>query len=311
VLGILLLVAGVLGTDARRGDRRMRVAASVAFALVTLINPYGLRLHALVASYLLGTGEVMDLVHAHILEFSGLGTAILKHRVDAARLVGLLVVAALAVYALGRREMRVRGATVLVLCAMTVKQLRHLELAGLVGMTLLWPAIDSILDRTPWRRRADRRLQRIHPAIALVLVAAAFAAHAIEYAIRPHDAWVDDNLGGNDLPNLVASVPAGARVYATFVQTGVVIWYGAPRGIRVLYDLRNDCYGRQAALDAITLQKSREGPRVELQVLARNRVERVIVRSDHALAGILRGAVAWRLLARRGDWLLFGAVPTA
>jgi hypothetical protein len=74
----------------------------------------------------------------------------------------------------------------------------------------------------------------------------------------------------------------------------------------VLYDLRNDCYGRQAALDAIALQKPRDGSARPLEVLARNRVERVIVKSEHALAGILRASASgWHVVSRRGEWVMF------
>ena len=298
VLGGALLIAGLLAhLDAP--DRQARAGAVVAFAVSTLINPYGLRLHGLVLEYIFGRSEEMAIIHAHITEFAWVGKALANGHLEPARFAGLVLITLLALFAITQRGMRMCGAAVLVLCLMTVRQLRHLELAGLIGITLLVPAIDLVMDRTRWRVRTEALLQRVHRWIPLVLIAGALVSHAIALAVRPASQWVNDNLGGNDVIALAQEIPSNARVHASFVQTGIVIWYGFPRGIRVLYDLRNDCYGRQAALDALSLNTAR------LDVLARNRVDTVLVPRTHPLAVALARASEWRVADARGDWMLF------
>jgi hypothetical protein len=305
IVGVGLLAAGVLAGD---GQRRERVLAVVVFALATLINPYGLRLHALVLSYLLGTGDVIPMVHANVTEFSPVIKALREGYLDPVRLAGLVAVIALAIWALTRPGMRIRGLVALVLCAMTLLQLRHLEMAGLVGTMLLVPAFDALFDRTASRPRTDTLLERSLPFSLALLATAAIAAHLAVNAARAPDDWVNENLGSRDVPALIAALPDGTRLHATFVQTGVAIWYGAPRGIRMLFDLRNDCYGHDAAVDALTLQKPPPGSPLPLAVLARRHVDAVIVRESHPLAVTLSHAPGWRVRERRHDWISFAPI---
>ncbi len=302
-IGLGLLVAGAFEG---RTDRRARVLGGVAFAAATLANPYGPRLHGLVLSYLLGTNAVIQLVHAYVVEFMPVWRAVIVGRLDPARLAGFVVVVALAIGALARPSLRARGVFVLALCAMTLRQFRHLELTGLLGVPLLAPVMDDWLDRTRWRPVTGPALARAIPFAAALLVVAAIVSHAVTLAVRPTGAWLYDNIGGTHLPALAIGVRPGARIFTTFEHTGVVIWHAAPRGARVLYDLRNDCYAEGTAEDAGMLQRPLAPGARPLEVLARRRVDTVLLDGSHPLAGILGRDPAWRVEARSGTWIRFG-----
>ncbi|MEI8256924.1 MAG: hypothetical protein WCJ30_14725 [Deltaproteobacteria bacterium] len=302
-LGLALLASGAMSG---LPGRRERAVGAAAFALATLCNPYGLRLHALVLSYMLGSEGSMSVVHGHVTEFAWLGRALARGYLDPVRLTGLVAVTSLAAWAVTRREFRSRGLAALVPCAMTVGQLRHLELAGLVGVIVLAPAMDALLDRQRTLVTVDAAaLSRTARWILAGALVAAVIAHAAVRSVRPPQGWVTDDLGGENLPALIAALPPHTRLHTSFVQTGVAIWYGAPRDVRVLYDLRNDCYGRETALDAVVLEKAPPGSAEALAVLTRRGVEAVIVRATHSLAATLRGAAGWRESARRGGLVTY------
>ncbi len=304
-LGVALLAAGALCTPS---GRRARAVAAAAFALATLCNPYGLRLHALVLSYLTGAGDAMPVVHAHVREFAWLGRALAQGTLDPVRFIGLVAVTALAAWATTRPSLRYRGLTVLALAAMTVAQVRHLELAGLVGVVVLAPAMDALIGRRPgFDLVAVSALERSVPWTLAAAVALALVGHTAVLSARSPDDWVTDELGGSELPGLIAELPAHTRLHTSFVQTGVAIWFGAPRDVRVLYDLRNDCYSRATGLDAVILEKAPAGSAEALEVLARRRVDAVIVHLDHPLARTLAHARGWERHQTRTEAVyLFG-----
>ncbi|MEI8258286.1 MAG: hypothetical protein WCJ30_21630, partial [Deltaproteobacteria bacterium] len=305
-IGLGLLVAAAFEG---RADRRARVMAIAAFAVATFVNPYGARLHGLVLSYLLGGNGVIRLVHAHVVEFMPVWRAVAAGRLDLARLAGLVLVLALALGAVARPSLRARGVFVLALCAMTLRQYRHLELTGLLGAPLLAPVMDGWLDRTRWRPETGAWIARHVLRGAALVALAAIASHAVAVAVRPAPAWLYENVGGADLPALAREVRPGARIFTTFEHTGVVIWYATPRGGRVLYDVRNDCYTEATAVDAGVLQRPRAPGASPLEVLARRGVDTVLVLATHPLAGILAGEPRWREDARRGAWVRLARGP--
>ncbi|HEY6460449.1 MAG TPA: hypothetical protein VIY73_09870, partial [Polyangiaceae bacterium] len=107
-LGVAILVAAAF---AGPRERRVRSATAAAAALITLANPYGLRLLALVASYALGGASLDDL--ARITEYAPLGDPRYLAVVTPLGALALLLLAVVAVASLVRRRHRARSILVL------------------------------------------------------------------------------------------------------------------------------------------------------------------------------------------------------
>jgi hypothetical protein len=289
-LGVVLLAASAFDATV---DRGMRAAAAGLALLVTFANPYGFHLHAFVFRYLLGDrGGIHDFIRTHIAEFLPLW----RNRgatVGPLEVLGLFVFGVVAVRALYRREWRVRGALCLALLAMAISSVRHFEQFGLLTFVLLGP---MVWGSTQSPRVATRWM--LIPGIVL-----GSAAFAFVRTRRAADDWVAPTLGGASLPRLIAALPDGARVVTTFPAAGRVIWLGAPRGIRVLYDPRNDCYPRSVAEDAFVLDAPTATPHVARTILDRYGADTLVLPTSSRIATFASEA-GWRVVRQDGAWSL-------
>lgn len=288
LLGVALIAASAIDSAV---DRRMRVAAAGLALLVTFANPYGWHLHAFVFRYLLGDhGGVHDFIRTHIAEFLPLWR---NHgaTVGPLEVIGLAVFGVFAVRAVFRREWRIRGALCLALFAMAISSVRHFEQFGLLTFVLLGPMTWS---STPSPRVMTR--WTLVPGLVLGLI-----AYCLVRARRPADDWVAPTLGGPSLTRLIAALPDGARVVTTFPAAGRVIWLGAPRGIGVLYDPRNDCYPRNVAEDAFALDAPTLTAENALTILDRYAVAAVILPTSSRAATLAVGG-GWRVARVDGAW---------
>lgn len=244
--GTFPLGLGVLGLAAvaEKDARARRVATLGAAALVTLVNPYGLALHGLVFGYGVGASPTMKLLREHIVEFRPIWEAAGTPWLDARALLALAIVTALVGCALARRRDVPRALFVLALLAMAALQARNWVLAALLGAVLLAPELERLVLGLGEPRHATRdgRARVVFWAV-VPAAAAGLAAWTWAYASRPPDAWVAPALGSGSVARLVRHLPDGAHVWAPFDASAVVIWEGAPRGVRVFFDPRNDCYG--------------------------------------------------------------------
>jgi hypothetical protein len=114
---------------------------------------------------------------------------------------------------------------------------------------------------------------------------------------RPAD-WLSEDYA---FLGSLASVAASAHLYVPFHGAGLAIWYGYPRGIRVFYDSRNDCYsvetlrayamlGKAQATNAAR-QRARE-------ILDASHTDAVLIPATHPLMSTLAAAPDWELLER-------------
>jgi hypothetical protein len=250
VVGVCLILGSAL---VYRSEWRARSIATGLVTLATFANPYGAREHAFVLEYFLGRGDVYRVIHAHVEDFAPLYS--LSPVEKPLTFVGFFaVVGALGVLA-RTREGRGRAAIVLVLALVAMKNARHLDLAGIVSMILVAPRLDELWRRgsatndQPWGRSLPRALG----GAALVAGALGFAARTVESPSSVRFVTPDGTPGAAWVP-LLARVPDGARLYVPFSAGGVAIWYTAPRGVRVFYDPRNDCYSADVARDAFALE---------------------------------------------------------
>jgi hypothetical protein len=300
-LGVALLVLGAVES----GARRWRLGAACVGALATLANPYGWRLHALVLRYAAGGSGVADVIHRHIEEFLPVWSAPTAFGPFDAVAVAVCVSASVWAIAKGAR---LRGAIVLVASGLAMYQVRHVHLATILAAMLLVPEIDVAVgaalgrggaaETRPWRRAAWCVL----PGAAIALVVGSIAGRA-----RGEAGMLGANVGGPALPALLERVPDGARVYAPFGVSPAVIWYGFPRGVRVMYDARNDCYDRDVALDALPLEYDPSAQRNAATTLAARGADHAFTRSRGEVFTSLSSSGAWRLAAARGELALFEA----
>jgi hypothetical protein len=297
-LGIaLLLVASTLP-----GDRRNRLAAVVLASAATLVNPYGLALHRFVAGYLLGTEGIYHAINAHIREFQSVIGAY-GATVGPMDLVGWGLAATLAALALRSPAYRVRAAFCLLLLVGALRQARHLELAGLLVAALLVPY-------------ADERAGGAHPASAasrrrfvLGVVTAALVVGLVSFAAlrsrRTEREWID---GGPDFLAALDAVPDGARLYVPFPRAGLAIWYGWPRGIRVFFDPRNDCYSEKTFVTFMGLGNPEITDAQIASVFAATGTNAVVATGRHRVAQWAARSPAFRLSEGSGVFRAYGPV---
>jgi hypothetical protein len=298
-LGVVLLIVAMFEhTD----DRLWRAAAVLASALVTCANPYGIALHRFVWNYFRGSEGIYREIHASITEFGDIAHAY-GHSVGPVEVCGLLLIATLAAFAACTRSFRLRALTSLTLLFAASLHVRHVELAGILACFLLVPFVDSLavswkaygVTSANWRRWAPAALV----APACVLGAGLFSVLEMR---RTSEQWIQE---GPSLLPLLARVPPGAHLFAPFDRAGLAIWYGFPRGVRVFYDSRNDCYSPEtyrAFRDIETSLIPAAGVRAELE---RTGTDAMVVRDDQPLERFLLHAADWRLAQKSGLWNLY------
>lgn len=313
-LGIVLLGAAAWAAPL---DRRRRLTATLAAAAVTLVNPYGPRLHALVLDYVFaardhGMGDLSAIV-----EYAPLWDPryFAVHSIAAMlALGGLLLVA---VGALRDAAHRPRAVLVLALVPLAVLHARFVPTLAIVAAIVLVPALDDAVARTrlaayaggPWC--PSRRTVGVYAGGVAAIAATAFAT----VASRPADAWIDPALGGASFLRLVSRLPDGANVLTPFRSAGLVLWRDAPRGVRVFYDSRNDPYSPEMRRVGLTLL---DRPPAEIvDQLQRHGTTYALVPSPQGVQatprrgydGALDAAPDWSPWARDGDWCVYARRP--
>ncbi|MET0389024.1 MAG: hypothetical protein ABW321_23825 [Polyangiales bacterium] len=289
-LGLLLLMAAAL--DAERDRRRRWIALGLAGA-VSFVNPYGAKLHVFVWHYFAGGAGIFRSIHQHSSEFGSLFAAWGK-LIKLQELVGCTLGVCLALVVLATPRHRVRGLVCLGLWVMAFRQARHIDLAGLLSCVLLLPWADARLrawSRPPqleaaFRRRASWLL--VGP--VWLLAALIFTT---SYTSRHPGDWVDPDFG---FAGELAAVPDGARLFIPFHYAGYAIWHGYPRGIRVFFDPRNDCYTSEALERYVTLNAARD-PSEARQLLDASHTDTVLAPTGHPLLAILADTPGWQPLA--------------
>jgi hypothetical protein len=189
---------------------------------------------------------------------------------------------------------------------MAIQHVRHLELAGLLGCALLIPVVDDLVARACSRIDGAERpapstnASRMALAVFAITSAAGLAVITVDARGRGLADWTirAPDLGGPRLAELLQRVPEGASLYAPFLASGRVIWLGAPRGIRVFYDPRNDCYPE--AISSVAF-------RIEVGEIEPDEARAVLERAGTTHALVVEGSTAERALA--GHWRLDAPAP--
>ena len=305
-LGVAILLVAAIEHARDRATRWPRAMAALAAALVTLVNPYGLRLHGLVRHYVLGDDDVSALIHQQIVEFRPLWRAgPVWARPPTLLALGLVI--ALAVSALVHRRHRARALFVLALAAMAVHQARHATVAIVVGSALLVVEIDDWLQGGA---RAVATRVRAWP-LVVGMLAPGLAVSTLLWrqavATRAEGAWIDDGLGGASVLALSRTLPDGAHTYAPFAPSALVLWITAPREGRVFFDPRNDCYSADVLRASMAL---RSDPNADRALVARGS-DWAILRAGTAMFDVLARSTLWEPEQRDGEWTLFGRAAAA
>lgn len=301
-LGVVLLGAGALEHPQ---DRARRLAAAAAAAGVTLLNPYGPALYGLVLGYLAGDGGgAYSFIREHLTEFAPLwrdGGRV----VGPAELAGLAALAALSTSAALAPGRRVRALVCSGLLALAVMHVRHVELAGLLGAMLLAPHADALAGRLGLPPRAGAPARRLSLAALAPGLVLALAAHAAARRERDLAGWIAPGLGGPAVVALAGVLPAGARVFAPFKESGLLLWLAAERGARVLRDPRNDCYSRETLEAALALDVPAPDAATAAARIARSGADHVLLGPGAPLRPWVERDPRWRAVGVAGGYALF------
>jgi hypothetical protein len=303
-LGVVILLVANLEHARERETRRARAASTLAAALVTFVNPYGARLHGLVAHYLFGDDDVGALIHQQIEEFQPLWRAG-PVWASPPTLLALAVVVSLAGCALAHRRHRARATFVLALAAMAVHQARHAALAIVIGGALLVGEIDDLLEGGATQAEPRRR---IWPLVMATVSPGLFVSMLVWSHVartRTEGDWIDASLGGSSVLALAQELPAGARVYAPFAPSALLLWEASPRGARVFFDPRNDCYSADVLRASAALPTDPNADRA----LAAFGADSAIVGARTATSDALTRSPLWTAVARDRAWSLFRTTP--
>lgn len=300
-LGPAILLAAAFDDGLRRDEARARLTAALLAGIGTLINPYGLRLHGLVERYLWGGDEVAEVIHRHIVEFFPLWRG-QEPFVNPFNVTGLALVVTLAVMALWNGRNVARALFTLALAALAAYQSRHVTLAVILGAVWMHAEVDDELCRGVTVPPPPHRLPRLAVSTVLPGLVVGAVLWGRSQATRPPDEWIDGGVGGAEFARLVRELPAGAHVYAPFESSGLLMWLGAPRGIRVFFDSRNDCYDRNVANAAFALERPAAGLPAGA-ILARYGTDLALVPVAHPLTAALSGSHDWTEWRRQGRWI--------
>jgi len=305
-LGVAILAAAAFSEEGA-DTRNPRLVATLLAALATLVNPYGLGLYGLVARYLGGADPTAHIIHEHVVEFFPIWRfpAPFVNPFNAA--VACLVFV-LGLSALARRRRGARAALALALIALGCYQARHVTLAVVLGVLLLHPELDDLCAEAgfaPLVTFQRSLLPALLPGVALALVLWCLAV-----ARRSDPEWIDAAIGGPELWRLASRLPAHADVYAPFDSAGVVLWVGAPQGVRVFYDSRNDCYPPDVAAAAFALERP-DAAAIAAATLERYATRFALVPDTHSVFAALAHSRAWTIVQSDGHWAEFARNPGA
>lgn len=283
--GSFPLALVILAAGAREARTRGHLALLGACGLITLVNPYGIRVHGLVLRYLDGgAADAVSVVHARIVEWWPLHRAPRRMH-SAMELLGYGAVVALWLRALRTPRWRSRALLGLALCAMALRHQRHLQLAGLLSLPLLAPTLSA----------AGARRVSMRGALALA-AALSLAAWALAARQRPEAGWVNPTPDPVDFGRLHASLPRDARVFVTLPFAGYAVFLGGPR---VFFDPRNDCYPAEVLREALDLDEGLLDPTRAAQVLRARGATHAIAwcegRAARSLSGLGRAQRAGAL----------------
>lgn len=294
-LGLLILLAAAFGA----GESRGRITAVALAGLGTLANPYGLRLHGLVESYLSGGDETAAVIHRHVVEFFPIwhGREPFVNPFNAGALV---VLAVLAASALAQRRHVWRAALTLALVALGVYQVRHVTLAVVLGAVLSHAELDDLCGEAGLISRPFS-WKRLTAAVVLPGLALSVLLWTRAVSTREPDQWIAADVGGAEAARLARELPDGARVFAPFQASGLLIWLGAPRGVRVFFDSRNDCYPAAVAEAAFSLEAGGSAERVS-DLLERYGTEVVLAPASQPALQALLHSPRWWVRRRDGAW---------
>jgi len=299
-LGVVLLLVGAADADHARS---LRSRTAIAAACISLLNPAGWKLVALSFGYLVGSSETLALVHAHIREFRS-ALILLDDPWPFFELGGLAIVFAFSLHALAHRRHRARALLALALCVMALLQARHVMLAILLGGPLLLPEVESVLAG----RGARLPLPSARVLIPLLVLPAAFMASSAWFLQRSEfesGQWVAPSLGGESFARLAARLPDGAHVYTHFGVAGRLIWLASPRGVRVFYDSRNDCYPPDVVREAFELADPEIAPERALSVLASRGTDTALLGPYGGLGAIFAASPDWTSDVSDGAWRIW------
>jgi hypothetical protein len=299
-LGIVILAFGALEQPA---DRTNRILGTALAALATFVNPYGLSLHRLVLGYVGGDDGIYGEIHQRIVEFQSI------FRSTAVGPVELVVLAALSVGVVGMFRVpkyRARAVFCAALIAMSIRQARHCELAGLLSCILLVPYLDDVFERKSLASLTDSTLRRqmsllfVVPSIVLVV-----GTFVVQYRSRTTDEWLGDTA---PVVRLIDAAPDDAHAFVPFHDAGYAIWYGWPRGIRVYFDPRNDCYSVAAFRSFSAFEFGPLGADAGAKLAAAG-ADTAIVRTGTPLAERLaQDDRRWTRVRADGDYFLYRRV---
>lgn len=296
-LGIALLLVGWI--EHRREVRR--AAAVVASLLATFATPHGASLHRFVWGYFLGSEGIYRSINTHIREFGDIRSA-WGATVGPSEAVGLVLVTILALSAARVARHRVRALFCLALIVLALLHARHVELAGLLSCLLLLPHGDELWDRIGGDTGPAHARARI--ALLLLLPGLLFSptAFAVEHARRRPSDWI---AGGASFLRALAQVPSGADAFVPFAQAGLAIWYGFPRGVRVFFDPRNDCYSVETLAKFWSLEDPSVSPDARRAALDASHTDAAVVQDADPLAAFLAAEKGWRAAAHDGSWNVY------
>jgi hypothetical protein len=272
---------------------RARILALACSALATLVNPYGLALHRLVASYTFGRSGTFAEIHRHVLEYRGLTDPAYFVTATAEATAVLGVIFLVALWALWRRTHACRAVLALVFVGLGIAEARHALLGAMVGLVLLVPVFDEVFANAnveSSRNLAWRPLAALAPAIVVGLGITAF-----EIVKTPRDEGLGASIGGAPLLRLARLLPPEARVFVAFRSAGVVIWEAAP--VRVLYDARNDCYSEGLAQAAFAIKDGVLRGQELIDIFDRYNVDTALVPSREAIDSTPAFDARWTLLS--------------
>ena len=292
-LGVALLALAVITETDRRGERALVAAAAAA---LTLVNPYGWKLHALVIDYALARQEPFRSIRQNIVDFRPIWSS----HVSAFSWLACACFAFLVLFvaAHGSNRERIRALFCAGLAVQAVLHQRELYTFVAVSSMLLAASFCRTVERP---RALPQAI--IFPAIAALLLSFSIRL----FVHRDRDAWVGDVSVGPGLTQVLRAIPPHSRVFTVFLASGMALWELTPHATGVFYDARNDCYPAWVMRDFASLTTAKPDT---LAILSRTHTDWLVVENDDRLRLLLTKAPSferkqvskrWELWARRAD----------